>query len=255
MTNTIVCNKNFKSINDSFNLNNDFHIFAGPCAIENLEQLEKVAKSLVKNGINFIRAGAYKPRTCPNKFQGLGLDGLKMLDYVRKKYNLLAVSEIVDTRDIELGLQYTDVIQIGSRNMNNFSLLKELGKTRHPILLKRGMMSTVNEFLLAAEYIVKNGNENVIMCERGIRTFETSTRNTLDISCVALIKQNTSLPIIVDLSHSLGRKDIIKPIAKSVLALGADGIMIEVHPDPSVAKSDANQQLDLNEFNEFLGSI
>ena len=238
----------FKTINEMFNLENKYNIFAGPCAIESLEQMEEVARVLVFNNVKFIRGGAYKPRTSPYDFQGLGLEGLEILDYVRKKYNLLAVSEIMDPRDVEYGLVYTDIIQIGSRNMQNFSLLKEVGKTQHPVLLKRGMMSTVKEFLLAAEYIVSNGNENIILCERGIRTFEDSTRNTLDISCIAIVKHDTSLPIIADLSHSLGRKDIIQLISKSLYAMGCDGIMLEVHPNPPVALSDSAQQLNFEEF-------
>lgn len=204
--------------------------------------MELVAQNLIKNNIEFLRGGAFKPRTSPYDFQGLGVEGLKILSEVCKNYSLTSVSEIMDVRDIEIGMKYIDILQIGSRNMMNYSLLKEIGKTQHPVLLKRGMMSTMKEFLLAAEYIVSNGNTNLILCERGIRTFETSTRNTLDISSIAIIKKETSIPVIVDLSHSLGRKDILLPISKAVIALGADGIMIEVHNNPAEALSDKEQQ-------------
>ena len=167
----------------------------------------------------------------------------------------MAVTEILDPRDIEIGVKYTDIIQIGSRNMQNYSLLKEIGKINHPILLKRGMMATINEFLFAAEYIASNGNENIIMCERGIRTFETYTRNTLDITCIAAIKKETSLPVIADLSHSLGRTDLALPIAKSVKALGVDGIMVEMCESPNKALSDAHQHLSFKQFDELVGQL
>jgi 3-deoxy-7-phosphoheptulonate synthase len=253
--NLLIYQKNFKTIHEIFHISHVFPIFAGPCAIESIEQMEIVADFLVKKGIKFIRGGAYKPRTSPYSFQGLEIEGLKMLGNIRKKYNLLTVSEIIDPRDVEKGLEYTDIIQIGSRNMHNYSLLKEVGKTKHPILLKRGMMSTIKEFLLAVEYIVSNGNDNIILCERGIRTFEDSTRFTLDISCIAIIVQETSLPIIADLSHSLGRKDIIVNIAKAVVAAGACGIMLEMCPSPSIALSDAGQQLNFDEFNIILNNL
>lgn len=230
-------------------------MIAGPCSIESLQQLDVVALELVRHNVQVIRGGAFKPRTSPYSFQGMGIEGLKFIDFIRKKYQLYAISEIVDPRDIELGIKYTDIIQIGSRNMCNFALLKEIGKTKHPVLLKRGMMSTIEEFLLAAEYIVSNGNSNVILCERGIRTFETETRNTLDIACIPIVKSKTNLPIIVDLSHSLGRKDIISPIARAALGAGADGIMVEIHPDPPNAYSDNNQQLDFSEFSMLMNTI
>ena len=224
----LIHKNHFKTINKLFNIDSNFHIIAGPCSVESLEQMEQTAKCLMENEVRFIRGGAYKPRTSPYDFQGLGIEGLKILDCIRKKYRLLTISEIVDPRDVEMALDYIDVIQIGSRNMHNYSLLKEVGKTNHPILLKRGMMATIKEFLNAAEYVVSNGNKNLILCERGIRTFEDSTRNTLDISCIAIVKKETSLPIIADLSHSLGRTDIILPILKAVKAMGADGIMLEL---------------------------
>jgi 3-deoxy-7-phosphoheptulonate synthase len=238
-------------ISDMFQRPNNFSIIAGPCAIESYEQLEHIAESLLELGLIFFRGGAFKPRTSPYSFQGIGHEGLKMLGAIRNKYNLRIVSEIMDVRDIELGLQYIDLIQIGSRNMHNTPLLKELGKTNHPVLLKRGWMATLEEFLMAVEYIRSEGNNNIAVCERGIRTFETSTRNTLDISSVAIIKKETNLPIIIDLSHSLGRKDIMLPVAKAVYALGADGIMIEVHNNPQKALSDSSQQLSIDEFSQF----
>lgn len=255
MENLLVKSKKIKSLSEMFGIEQGVSLIAGPCSIESYEQMEVVAQNLVKNEVRFIRGGAYKPRTSPYDFQGLGLDYLKILDDIRKKYSLLAVSEILDPRDIEIGIRYTDIIQIGSRNMQNYSLLKEIGKTNHPVLLKRGMMATVNEFLLAAEYITLNGNENIIMCEIGIRTFENSTRNTLDISCIAIIKQDTSLPIIVDLSHSLGRKDIIFNVMKAIMAMNVDGIMIEIHNLPENAQSDSEQQLNLTEFDTLLKKI
>ena len=244
----LVYKNKFKTINELFNLETKFHIVAGPCSVESIEQMEQTAQLLKENKLNFIRGGAYKPRTSPYDFQGLGREGLKILDHVRKKHGLIVVSEILDPRDLKIVLKHVDVIQIGSRNMHNYSLLKEVGKTNHPVLLKRGMMATVEEFLNAAEYIVSNGNTNVILCERGIRTFENSTRNTLDVSCIAIIKQKTSLPIIADLSHSLGRTDIVFPVLKAVEAVGADGAMLELHPKPKKALSDQPQQLDYNEF-------
>lgn len=245
----------FKSMNELFDIESGLQVIAGPCAIENVEQMEQTAKLMVKRNMKFIRGGAFKPRTSPYDFQGLGLDGLKILKYIGDKYNLLTVSEVMDPRDIEKSHEYIDLIQIGSRNMANFSLLKEIGRSNYPVLLKRGMMSTYKEFMYAAEYILYNGNFNIILCERGIRTFEVATRNTLDIATIALIKQNSSVPIIADLSHSLGRKDIIIPILKSLLALNINGIMVEVHPTPSRAQSDSQQQLDFNEFEEVLDVI
>lgn len=252
MENLLVKSKKFKSLSEMFGIEQGVSLIAGPCSIESYEQMEVVAQNLVKNEVRFIRGGAYKPRTSPYDFQGLGLDGLKILDDIRKKYSLLAVSEILDPRDVEMGIKYTNIIQIGSRNMQNYALLKEVGRTQHPVMLKRGMMSTIKEFLLAAEYIVCEGNTNIIMCERGIRTFENYTRNTLDISCIAALRHETSLPVVVDISHSLGRTDIMLPIAKSLLAFDIDGLMIEVCPCPIKAQSDKNQQLSLNELNNFL---
>lgn len=245
----------FPSIMEIFKISSGFNIFSGPCAVENINQMEIIANKLYENNLKFMRGGAFKPRTSPYEFQGLGIEGLKILKHVCKKYSLISVSEILDPRDVEKSQEYIDIIQVGSRNMNNTALLKEVGKTNRSILLKRGLMSTLKEFLLATEYIVSCGNQNVILCERGIRTFEDSTRNTLDISSVAIIKKETSLPVIIDLSHSLGRKDIVVLIAKAAMALGVDGLMLEVHNNPSVAFSDSKQQLSLDEFQLFLNEI
>jgi len=258
MKNLLIYSQKFKSLPEMFGFGdkgNKFSVIAGPCSVESHEQLETVAQALVKNNLRFIRGGAYKPRTSPYSFQGLGIEGLKILSEVKTRYGLLAVSELMDPRDIEVLEKYTDILQIGSRNMQNFSLLKEAGKSTHPVLLKRGMMSTVGEFLSAAEYIVSNGNKNIILCERGIRTFENSTRFTLDFACIALIKQETSLPVIADLSHSLGRTDIIRPMAKAVESLGADGIMVEAHPCPEKALSDQNKQLNLDQLGQLIDSL
>ncbi len=230
-------------------------IIAGPCAVEGFDRLKKIAALLKKRGVGFLRGGAYKPRTSPYAFQGLGEKGLKMLHQVGKEYGLITITEVVDTRDVELVSTYSDILQIGARNMNNFELLKEVGQTQHPILLKRGMSSTIQEFMYAAEYIGLKGNRKIILCERGIRTFETKTRNTLDLSSVPIIKKETSLPIIVDISHSLGRKDIVCELTKAALAVGADGFMIEVHPCPELALSDSKQQLSPEEFLALLDDI
>lgn len=229
-------------------------LIAGPCSIESYEQLDTIARSLSSAGVRVLRGGAFKPRTSPYSFQGLGVEGLKMLQEIGKTYGMVTVSEITSEKDLD-SAEYIDIIQIGSRNMQNFSLLKAVGRSGRPVLLKRGFMCTLEEFLLAAEYIYSTGNAEIILCERGIRTFETSTRFTLDIGAIALLKKETHLPVIVDISHSLGRKDIIQPVAKAVLASGIDGIMVEVHNDPAHALSDAKQQLTLEEFNELRNSL
>lgn len=248
--------RGFLKIHQIFNLPSEQPIIiAGPCAVEKVEFLESIASFLSSKGVKFLRGGAYKPRTSPYDFQGLGEEGLKILQEAGRKYNMITVTEVVDTRDVQLVARYVDVLQVGARNMQNFELLKEVGGADRPVLLKRGMMSTIQEFILAAEYIGSRGNRKIMLCERGIRTFETKTRNTLDISSIPIIKKETSLPILVDLSHSLGRKDIIKPIAKAALAAGADGIVMEVHPNPECALSDAKQQLNPSEFEELLKYI
>ncbi|HHQ5374791.1 TPA: bifunctional 3-deoxy-7-phosphoheptulonate synthase/chorismate mutase [Staphylococcus aureus] len=227
----------------------------GPCSVESFEQVEAVAKNLHAKGEKFIRGGAFKPRTSPYDFQGLGVEGLKILKQIKDKYDLNVVSEIVNPNDFEVADEYLDVFQIGARNMQTFELLKEAGRTKKPILLKRGLSATIEEFVYAAEYIASQGNQNIILCERGIRTYEKATRNTLDISAVPILKQGTHLPVMVDVTHSTGRKDIMLPTAKAALAVGADGVMAEVHPDPSVALSDAGQQMDLDEFQAFYDEL
>lgn len=230
-------------------------IVAGPCSVESEEQVRQVAQALQEQGVSLLRGGAFKPRTSPYDFQGLGIEGLRILHKVAAEFKLKVVSEIINPADMELAEQYVDVIQIGARNMQNFELLKAAGTVAKPVLLKRGMSATVEEFLFAAEYIVSRGNSQVMLCERGIRTYEKWTRNTLDISAVPLLKQESHLPVFVDITHSTGRRDIQLPVAKAALAAGADGIMLEVHPDPSVALSDANQQIDIPQFKEFMKNI
>lgn len=230
-------------------------VIAGPCSIESEEQVIEVAKVLKKSGVHFIRGGAYKPRTSPYDFQGLGKEGLHILRRVADRFQLKVVSEIMNVRDLESSEPYLDVIQIGARNMQNVDLLKSVGSMRIPILLKRGLSATVEELILAAEYIVSQGNPHVILCERGIRTFEKWTRNTLDISAVPILKNETHLPVVVDVSHSTGRRDILLPCAKAALAAGADGVMVETHPNPAVALSDAKQQIDLPIFEQFMEDL
>jgi len=228
------------------------HFIFGPCSVESYEQTEAVAKAVKEKGLKLFRGGAFKPRTSPYDFQGLGFEGLKILREIADKYDLAVVSEIVNPAHMEEALEYVDVIQIGARNMQNFELLKEAGRVRKPVLLKRGLAATIEEFLYAAEYILSQGNSQIILCERGIRTFERATRNTLDISAVPVLKQETHLPVIVDVTHSTGRRDLLIPVAKAALAIGADGVMAEVHPNPSVALSDARQQMDLDQFSVFM---
>ncbi|ASA24217.1 bifunctional 3-deoxy-7-phosphoheptulonate synthase/chorismate mutase [Paenibacillus donghaensis] len=225
---------------------------AGPCSVESELQTRTVAAALQKAGVRVMRGGAFKPRTSPYDFQGLGMEGLRILREAASEYGLLTISEIVDPRHIEEALDYVDIIQIGARNMHNFELLKAVGEVNKPVLLKRGLSATLDEFVHAAEYIMSRGNTQVMLIERGIRTYERSTRNTLDISAVPILKQECHLPVLVDVTHSTGRKDIMLPCAKAALAAGADGIMIEVHPDPATALSDAAQQLNIDEFNTFM---
>ncbi|WP_059053719.1 bifunctional 3-deoxy-7-phosphoheptulonate synthase/chorismate mutase [Paenibacillus senegalimassiliensis] len=230
-------------------------MIAGPCSVESYEQLRTVAAALKQSGVTIMRGGAFKPRTSPYDFQGLGIDGLKMLKEVGDEFGLATISEIVHPDHIELAGQYIDIIQIGARNMQNFELLKAAGQAQIPVLLKRGIAATLEEFVHAAEYIAVNGNDRILLIERGIRTYEKWTRNTLDISAVPLLKQETHLPVLVDISHSTGRKDILLPCAKAALAAGADGIMVEVHPDPQTALSDAAQQLDIPQFEQLWAGI
>ncbi|TDQ39082.1 bifunctional 3-deoxy-7-phosphoheptulonate synthase/chorismate mutase [Aureibacillus halotolerans] len=228
---------------------------AGPCAVESYEQVATVAETVKKQGIKLLRGGAFKPRTSPYDFQGLGVEGLKILKRVADEYDLAVISEIVNPSDIEEAVQHIDVIQIGARNMQNFELLKEAGRTNKPVLLKRGMSATIEEFINAAEYIISQGNGQIILCERGIRTYEKATRNTLDITAVPILKQETHLPVFVDVTHSTGRRDLLLPAAKAALAIGADGVMAEVHPDPTVALSDSAQQMDIPQFEAFIHEL
>lgn len=230
-------------------------MMAGPCAVESEEQLFKTATFLKGQGVQFLRGGAYKPRTSPYSFQGLGEEGLKLLAQVRKETGLLIVSEVVSNDSLEKAIQYVDVLQIGARNMQNFDLLQHVGKSKMPVVLKRGLSSSIEEWLNAAEYIMGEGNYNVILCERGIRTFETYTRNTLDLSSVAVIKETSHLPIIVDPSHGTGKWNLVTPMARAGIAAGADGLMIEVHPNPQVALSDGNQSLNFERFTTLMDEI
>ncbi|MBB3110286.1 3-deoxy-7-phosphoheptulonate synthase/chorismate mutase [Paenibacillus phyllosphaerae] len=230
-------------------------MIAGPCSVESYEQVRQVAAHLKTSGITVMRGGAFKPRTSPYDFQGLGIEGLRILKEVADEFGLRTISEIVDPAHIELACQYIDVIQIGARNMQNFELLKAAGDIRKPILLKRGLAATIDEFLHAAEYIVSRGNTQVMLIERGIRTYEKATRNTLDISALPILKQESHLPVLVDVTHSTGRKDILAPCAKAALAAGADGVMVEVHPNPATALSDAQQQLNFEEFTRFYDDV
>jgi 3-deoxy-7-phosphoheptulonate synthase len=226
----------------------EIQIIAGPCSIETQELLFDAAKKVKKAGARFLRGGAFKPRTSPYTFQGLGEEGLNFLTEARKKTGMPVVTEIMDPRDIDIIYQNTDIIQIGARNMQNFRLLTEVGKTDKPILLKRGLSATIKEFLMSAEYIAAEGNQRIILCERGIRTFETAVRNTLDLSAVPVLKEETHLPVIVDPSHAVGRWSMVAPLAKAAIAVGADGLMIEVHADPENALCDGEQSLKPNKF-------
>ncbi|MDS0527394.1 bifunctional 3-deoxy-7-phosphoheptulonate synthase/chorismate mutase [Clostridium sp. SHJSY1] len=235
--------------------NGEPHFVFGPCAVESYEQVAAVAKAMKEKGLKLLRGGAYKPRTSPYEFQGLGVEGLKILKRVADEYDMAVISEIVNPADVEMAAEYIDVIQIGTRNMQNYELLKAVGSINRPILLKRGMSATIEEFIYAAEYIMSKGNGQIILCERGIRTYETATRNTLDISAVPILKQETHLPVFVDVTHSTGRKDLLLPAAKAAMAIGADGVMAEVHPNPAVALSDAKQQMNLVQFDHFFDEI
>ena len=218
-------------------------VMAGPCSVENEAMLTQTAKAVKAGGAQILRGGAFKPRTSPYAFQGLGEDGLKLLRDVAKTTGLRVVTELVDTRDIEVIEKYADMIQIGARNMQNFELLKEAGQSHKPVLLKRGLSATINEFLLAAEYLLSQGNFNVVLCERGIRTFEPTTRFTLDLNAVPVIRKLSPLPIVVDPSHGTGSYEYVAPMAKAAVAAGADGLLIEVHPNPEAALSDGPQSL------------
>ena len=230
-------------------------IIAGPCAVESYEQVLETAKKVKKEGAKILRGGAYKPRTSPYSFQGLKEEGLRILNKVSQEVDMPVVSEILSVTDVKLFEKYVDMIQIGTRNMQNFDLLERVADLGKPILLKRGMSATMEEFLLAAEYILNRGNAQVVLCERGIRTFETSTRNVLDLNTLSLIQMESHLPIIADPSHSAGRFDVVAPLAKAALAAGANGLILEVHPDPATALSDGNQSLNFKSFTQLMDEL
>ena len=230
-------------------------VMAGPCSVESKEQICSTAKLVKEAGANFMRGGAYKPRTSPYSFQGMEEEGLILLAEARKETGLPIVTEVMNPREVDLVAKYADVMQVGARNVQNFSLLKELGKLKKPILLKRGMMTTIKEFLMSAEYILSEGNSDVILCERGIRTFETATRNTLDLSCIPVIKKESHLPIIIDPSHGTGHWDLVESMSRAAIAAGADGLMIEVHPDPANAYSDGPQSLKPEKFSRLMVTL
>ncbi|MCD6435503.1 MAG: 3-deoxy-7-phosphoheptulonate synthase [Clostridiales bacterium] len=230
-------------------------IIAGPCSVENREQMHIIGKAVKDAGANIIRGGAFKPRTSPYSFQGLGLEGLKLLKEAKELTGLPIITEAMSTDDFDLVEEYTDIIQIGARNMQNYDLLKKAGKANKPICLKRGMSATIEELLMSAEYIMAEGNQKVILCERGIRTFENYTRNTLDLSAISAIKKLSHLPIIIDPSHATGRWEMIEPMSKAAVAGGADGIMVEVHNNPEKALSDGKQSLRPERFNKLVDSV
>ena len=230
-------------------------VIAGPCAVETAEQMDKTAEKLSRLGIKILRGGAFKPRTSPYSFQGLGEKGLKILRETADKYGMAVTSEIMDASELPAFLEYTDILQVGARNMQNFNLLKALGEIRKPVLLKRGLSSTIEEWLMSAEYIMSGGNREVILCERGIRTFERMTRNTLDISSVPVIHKISHLPVLVDPSHAAGLRDMVSPLSKASIAAGADGLIIEVHYDPDAALCDGAQSLYLEQFENLYGEL
>lgn len=230
-------------------------VMAGPCAIESREQLMETAAAVKKAGASFLRGGAYKPRTSPYSFQGLEEEGLKYMKEAREATGLNVICEVTSAHAIEAAVKYVDMLQIGARNMQNFELLKEAGKSGVPVLLKRGLSATIDEWLNAAEYIISEGNPNIVLCERGIRTYETSTRNTLDISAVPVIRAKSHLPVIVDPSHATGVRAYVEPLAKAAVAAGADGLMIEVHPCPSCALSDGPQSLTFEQFETLMDDL
>jgi 3-deoxy-7-phosphoheptulonate synthase len=232
-----------------------FGLIAGPCSVESSDQMNTVARAVKAAGATMLRGGAYKPRSSPYAFQGMGLDGLKLLREAGDANGLPVVTEVLDVRDAETVAEWADVLQVGARNMQNFMMLEELGRMRKPVLLKRGLSATIEEVLSSAEYVLKGGNRDVILCERGIRTFETFTRNTLDLAAVAAFKLLTHLPVIVDPSHATGRRDLIAPMCRAAVAAGSDGLIVEVHPDPEHARCDGPQSLDIPAFDELAATL
>ncbi|MCL2932629.1 MAG: 3-deoxy-7-phosphoheptulonate synthase [Trichodesmium sp. MAG_R03] len=233
----------------------DFLIIGGPCTVESMEQMTAVANKLITAPVQMLRGGVYKPRTSPYSFQGLGIEGLKILASVRQRYNIPVVTEVMSIPQIEWVVAYADMLQIGSRNMQNFELLKAVGKTNKPVMLKRGLAATIEEFLMAAEYIISHGNPYVVLCERGIRSFDSYTRNVLDLGAVAALKELTHLPVIVDPSHAAGIRELVPSLAKAAVACGADGLMVECHPIPEESVSDARQALSLEDMVELVESL
>lgn len=256
-----IASRDFKKSNTTVNIKGKLiggkkiRVIAGPCAVENKAILMDIAGKVKRAGASFIRGGAFKPRTSPYSFQGLGEEGLRCLKEAGEETGLPVVTELMDPRDMELIQRYADVIQIGARNMQNFRLLLEVGLSKKPVLLKRGLSATIKEWLMAAEYIMSRGNYDVILCERGIRTFETATRNTLDLSAVPVLKQLTHLPVIVDPSHGVGKWSLVAPMAKAAVAAGADGLIIEVHTDPEKALSDGEQSLRPDAFKKLMSEL
>jgi 3-deoxy-7-phosphoheptulonate synthase len=235
--------------------NGEFAVIAGPCSVEGREMILRTARAVQDAGASALRGGAFKPRTSPYSFRGMGITGLELLAEAREVTGLPVVTEVMDTRHVSLVGKYADVLQVGARNMQNFALLSEVGESDRAVLLKRGMSATLEDFLLAAEYVLSCGNRKVILCERGIRTFERATRNTLDIAAVPVLKSETHLPVVVDPSHAGGRRDLVRPLALAAVAAGADGLMVEVHPDPDRARSDGDQSLDLSAFARLMVDI
>ena len=234
---------------------NEVVVMAGPCSVESEEQLDAAAAAIAAEGATFLRGGAFKPRSSPYSFQGLGEEGLKLLRSAGDRYDLRVITEVMTPEHVDLIGRYTDVFQIGARNMQNFDLLRAVGRTETPVFLKRGLSATVKEWLMSAEYVMASGNPNVILCERGIRTFETSTRNTLDLSAVPVVKKRSHLPVFVDPSHGVGIRDKVLPLARAAVAVGADGLMVEVHPDPPRALSDGPQSLFFDQFTDLMKQV
>ncbi len=232
-----------------------FVVMAGPCSVESEKQIMQAAEAVAASGAKILRGGAFKPRTSPYDFQGLELEGLKLLDKARRTTGLAIVTEVMTDSDVELVARYANIMQVGARNMQNFALLKALGKCQRPVLLKRGMSSTIKELLMSAEYITAHGNPHIILCERGIRTFETATRNTCDLSAVPVLNELTHLPVIVDPSHAAGRQSLVPALARAAVAIGADGLLVEVHPCPEKAMSDGAQSLDLAQFRHMMDGL
>jgi 3-deoxy-7-phosphoheptulonate synthase len=257
-----LASRDYRAENTEFEMGNGVKVggkkivvMAGPCSVENYDMLLNIAKAVKRSGATFLRGGAFKPRTSPYSFQGLGEEGLKYLRQAADETDLLVVTEVMDTRQVELVSQYADMLQIGARNMQNFDLLKECGMTKKPVLLKRGLSATVKDLLMSAEYLLSRGNFKVMLAERGIRTFETSTRNTLDLNAIPVIKKETHLPVLVDPSHGTGYRDFVPPMAMAGIAAGCDGLMVEVHQNPEEAKSDGEQSVLPEQFDEMMKKV